>query len=591
MMARLGAVPREEAPRQGAPDKGRGPRGAPTRKRVTVGWFLSGCLSVLVAAGCEREPTASLIVHNARIYTVDASNPAGSAIAVRGDRIVMVGTDADVFRLRADATRVVDAGGGAVVPGLHDAHGHMAGLGEQLEILDLRGTASYEAVIERVRARVMTATAGEWIVGRGWDQNDWPDARWPDHAPLSAVSPDHPVYLTRIDGHAGLANARAMTAAGVTRDTPDPPGGRILRDGSGAPTGVFIDAAEALVSGRIPAPGRATIERRLLVADAEARRLGLTTVHDPGISRADVDIYKRLIDEGRLKTRIYAMLTGGEGDLAAVLEGGPLLDYANHRLAVRAVKLYADGALGSRGAALLQPYADEPGSSGLLRTSPEALHDRLAAIVRAGYQPAVHAIGDRANRIVLDAFERIQQEVPGSRQLRMRLEHAQIIDPRDIPRFPNLNVIASMQPTHATSDMPWVPARIGDRRMQESAYVWRRLLDAGATIAAGSDFPVEDANPLLGFYAAVTRQDSGGKPAGGWMPRERMTREQALRAFTLDAAYAAHSEEIVGSLEVGKAADLVVLSKDILTATPAEILATEVRLTVVNGEIVFEATR
>lgn len=559
-------------------------------KSRRLGALVIGGLCSVLPVGCGNEPPASLIIHNGRVHTADTSNPEASAIAVRGERIAMVGTDEDVLRLRGETTRVVDAGGGAVVPGLHDAHGHMAGLGERLEILDLRGTATYEDVIERIRERAGATAAGEWIVGRGWDQNDWPGARWPGHVPLSAVSPDHPVYVTRVDGHAGLANARAMAVAGVTRDTRDPPGGRILRDGSGAPTGVFVDAAQDLVRSRIPAPGPAAIERRLLLADAEARRLGLTTVHDAGISRVEVEIYKRLIDAGRLKTRIYGMLSGGDGDLAATLEGGPLVDYANHRLAARAVKLYADGALGSRGAALLQPYADEPGSSGLLRAAPEALHASVAAIVRAGFQPAVHAIGDRANRITLDVFERIQQEVPGSRQLRMRLEHAQILDPRDIPRFPNLNVVASMQPTHATSDMPWVAARIGERRMQ-GAYVWRRLLDAGATIAAGSDFPVEDANPLRGFYAAVTRQDSSGAPPGGWMPHERMTRDQALRAFTLDAAYAAHSEEIVGSLQAGKLADLVVLSNDIMNVAPAGILATEVRLTVVNGEIVFEPAR
>jgi hypothetical protein len=548
---------------------------------------LGACLSVFPVA-CGQPPAADLIVHNARIYTMDASNPVASAIAVRGDRIARVGGVDDVLRLRADSTRIVDAGGGAVVPGLHDAHGHVAGLGERLQILDLRATTTYEQVIDRVRGRMKSAAPGEWIVGRGWDQNDWPRAEWPDHRALSAASPDHPVYLTRIDGHAGLANAQAMAAAGVTRDTRDPPGGRVLRDASGAPTGVFIDTAEELVTTRIPVSTSSGIEAQLLLADAEARRLGLTMVHDPGASEATVAAYRRLIDAGRLKTRVYAMVTGSPGELTAAFERGPLTEYANHRLAARAVKIYADGALGSRGAAMLEPYADEPGTSGLLRLSPEALHEIVASAVRAGFQPAVHAIGDRANRIALDAFERIQREIPDSRRLRMRLEHAQILDPRDIPRFANLNVIASMQPTHGTSDMPWVAARIGDRRMQQGAYVWRRLLDAGATIAAGSDFPVEEANPLLGFYAAVTRQDPAGNPPGGWMPHERMTREQALRAFTLDAAYAAHAEQLLGSLQEGKLADLVVLSKDIMTVSPREILTTDVLLSVISGEVVYE---
>jgi hypothetical protein len=304
-----------------------------------------------------------------------------------------------------------------------------------------------------------------------------------------------------------------------------------------------------------------------------------------------VAVYKRLIDAGRLKTRLYVMLGGSIRDLGPSFERGPLLDYASHRLAVRAVKMYADGALGSRGAALLEPYQDEPDSSGLITTPADDLYLLTTAAVKAGFQPAIHAIGDRANRLTLDMFERVQREVPDSRRLRMRIEHAQVLDARDIPRFANLNVIASMQPTHATSDMPWVPARIGNSRMQEGAYVWRRLLDAGATIAAGSDFPVEEANPLLGFYAAVTRQDGSGRPDGGWMPGERMSRDQALRAFTLDAAYAAHADERLGSLQQGKIADLVVFSKDIMTIPPPEILSTEVQLTMVGGEIVFDRYR
>ena len=537
-------------------------------------------MPLLVAAACARVPPADVIVHNARIYTADLNRPTASAIAVRGDRIAMVGDDVSVLRLRGDETRVVDAAGTAVVPGLHDAHGHVAGLGERLQILDLRGTASYDEVIARVRERVRSAAAGEWILGRGWDQNDWPDTQWPSHAALSAASPDHPVYLTRIDGHAGLANARAMEMAGISPATRDPAGGRIVRDRAGQPLGVFVDTAEDLVTSKIPGPDAERIEQRILLADGEARRLGLTMVHDAGVPRAAVDLYRRLVEGGRLKTRLYVMLD--RPDAAA-----PIVD-PSHRLSVRAVKMYADGALGSRGAALLEPYTDEPGSSGLLRTSPEELYSLVAAAVRAGYQPAVHAIGDRAVRLTLDAFARAQREVTDSRRLRMRIEHAQIVDARDIPRFADLNVVASMQPTHATSDMPWVPDRIGAARMEEGAYVWRRLLDAGVTIAAGSDFPVEDANPLLGFHAAITRQDKSGQPPGGWMPRERLTRDQALRAFTIDAAFAAHADADLGSLQEGKLADLVMFSKDIMTVAPPEILTTVVRLTMIGGEVVFD---
>jgi len=302
-----------------------------------------------------------------------------------------------------------------------------------------------------------------------------------------------------------------------------------------------------------------------------------------------VDAYKRLIDAGRLKTRLYVMRSGSLDELRPFFDAGPIADYGNHRLAIRAIKIVADGALGSRGAALLEPYADEPGTMGLLTTPPEQVYALTVAASRAGFQTAIHAIGDRANRVAMDVFERVQREVPGARDLRHRIEHAQILDAAEIPRFARLGIIASMQPTHATSDMPWVPARIGSARMDEGAYVWRKLRSAGTRIAAGSDFPVEDPNPLLGFYAAITRQDPSGNPPGGWMPAERMSRIEALRAFTIDAAYAAHAETWLGSLEAGKLADLVMLDRDIMRVAAQEIPQTTVRLTVVGGEVVYDA--
>jgi predicted amidohydrolase YtcJ len=543
-------------------------------------------------------PTADLIIHNARIYTVDTRNSIVEAIAITGDRIAAVGSDEEMLRRRGSATRVVDAQGAAIVPGLHDAHGHFIGLGESLQIVDLRGTSSYEEVIARVRQRLASAAPGEWILGRGWDQNDWaatlstgtPERRslgWPVHAALSAVSPRNPVYLTRVDGHAGLANQQALAAAGITRSSPDPDGGRILRNEAGEPTGVLVDRAEDLVTGRIPPPSATQVEAQALLADETARRLGLTMVHDAGTGGSTVDAYKRLVDAGRLKTRLYVMLSGSLRDLTPAFEKGPLIGYAGGRLAVRAIKIQADGALGSRGAALLEPYADEPKTRGLLITPPEQVYALTLAASRARFQTAIHAIGDRANRQVLDVFEKVQGEVPGARDLRMRVEHAQILDAAEIPRFARLGVIASMQPTHATSDMPWVPARIGDERMMEGAYVWRRLLSSGARIAAGSDFPVEEPNPMLGFYAAITRQDTAGHPPGGWMPAERLTREEALRAFTIDAAYAAHAETDLGSIEPGKLADLLVLSEDVMRVEPQAILKITVRMTIVGGEIVY----
>jgi predicted amidohydrolase YtcJ len=544
----------------------------------------------LLVSGCAAAQTpqpADLIIHNARVYTVDARNPTAEAVAVAGDRIVRVGRDADVLALRGAATRVVDARQTALIPGLHDAHGHVAGFGASLQTLDLRGTTSYQQIVDRVRKRAAAAPRGEWILGRSWDQNDWQETDRPSHEALSAASPDNPVFLTRVDGHAALVNRRALEIAGIAGATADPPGGRIIRGVTGRPSGVLIDRAQDLVASRIPPPAPSDIEARIALADRELRRLGVTMVHDAGIDGATLEAYQRMRERGAFKTRVYAMLRGSVGQLTPVLEKGPVLDPGD-RLTVRAVKIVADGALGSRGAALLDPYSDEPGTTGLLTTPPGDIYELALAAVRAGFQPCVHAIGDRANRNVLDTFERLQLEVPDARGLRLRVEHAQILDASDIPRFARLGLVASMQPAHATSDMPWVPARIGEARTQEGAYVWQRLLAMGVTIAAGSDFPVEEPDPMLGFHAAITRQDASGNPPGGWTADQRMTREQALKAFTLDAAYAAHADSRTGSIQAGKLADLVLLSKDIMEVSPQEILTTEVNLTVVGGEIVHE---
>ena len=543
--------------------------------------------ALALAQGAPR--TADLILHHARIYTVDRANTIAEAVAVQGDRIVQVGSDADVLRLRGSSTRVIDLGGATMLPGLHDAHGHFTGLGEFLRTLNLRGTTSYQQIVDLVRQRVATAKPGEWILGRAWDQNDWADTQFPTHDALSAVSPANPVYLTRVDGHAGLANRAAMNLAGLTAGTVDPAGGRIIRDSRKEPTGVLIDNAQRLVSSHIPADNPQRLDEAILLADRELRRVGITTVDDAGTDGRTVDAYKRLIDAGQLKTRLYVMVRGSLASLQPFFAKGPIVDYAHHRMAVRAIKIVADGALGSRGAAMLDPYADEPRSRGLLTTPPEEIYAQTLAASKAGFQTAVHAIGDRANRLVLDTFERVQREVPGARALRMRVEHAQILDAAEIPRFAALGVIASMQATHATSDMPWVPARIGTARMEEGAYVWRKLLASGATVANGSDFPVEEPDPLKGIYAAITRQDPSGKPPGGWMPDQRMTREEALVSFTRTAAFAAHAETLTGSVEAGKLADLVVLSSDIMRVPPPEILKTTVRMTIVGGEIVYES--
>ena len=530
---------------------------------------------------------ADLIVHHGVVYTVADGAPRAEAIAIAGDRLIYVGGDAGALALRGPATRVIDAGGRAILPGLHDAHGHVLGLGEQLQELDLRGTASLAEVTAKLAEGARTAAPDAWIVGRGWDQNDWPVKAWPSRTALDAAAGGRRVWLTRIDGHAGVASTRALQEAGLSAASVDPAGGRIIRDASGAPDGVLVDRAMDAVTRLIPPPTDAEIESTLLRADAELQRLGLTTVHDAGIDERVAAAYRRLVESGRLRTRVYAMLRLPLARLRPFLAAGPVIDL-HERLSIRAIKIVADGALGSRGAALLEPYADEPGTSGFLTTPEADIYALTRAAAEAGFQTCIHAIGDRANRIVMDTFARVEREVPGARALRNRNEHAQILDAAEIPRFAALGVIASMQPTHATSDMPWAATRIGDARVEEGAYVWRKLLDAGAVIASGSDFPVEDANPLPGFYAAITRQDTTGKPAGGWTPSQRMTREEALASFTRQAAFASHAETQMGSIESGKLADLVVLSRDIMRVQPREILTTLVQMTIVGGEIVYQ---
>ena len=548
------------------------------------------CVAVAMAA-CQSQPPAepaTLIVHNAQVYTMHTAKPTAQAVAVRGDRIVLVGTSQAAMELRGPETRIIDAHGATLVPGIQDAHGHFTGLGESLQVLQLRGTTSFEQIVEMVKARAATARPGEWIRGRSWDQNDWPTKDWPHHQQLTDAAPNNPVYLTRVDGHAALVNKAALDAAGVTRATVDPAGGRIIRDPAGEPAGVLIDSAQGLVASKIPPVSATQLEEQILLADAEARKLGLTMVHDAGTTPETVAAYKRLIDAGKLKTRLYVMLRGPLSMLEPEFKKGPVINYGGHRLSVRAIKIGADGALGSRGAALLEPYSDEPSTTGLMTTRPEEIYAQTLAASRAGFQTCIHAIGDRGNRVTMDVFERVQAEVPGARNLRMRNEHAQILDAAEIPRFAKLNVIASMQATHATSDMPWVPDRIGPDRTKEGAYVWQRLLTGGVVLANGSDFPVEEPNPMLGFYAALTRQDPQGRPQGGWMPDERLSREEMLKSFTWNAAYAAHAEKDLGSLEVGKLADMVLLDKDVMTVEPKEILSTRPLITIIGGEVVYE---
>ncbi|HET8550430.1 MAG TPA: amidohydrolase [Bryobacteraceae bacterium] len=531
-------------------------------------------LFALVSAGLG----ADLVVENAVIYTLDPKQPVANRMAVRAGRIAAVGRDA--ARYEQPGIRRLDLGGRTVVPGFIDSHGHLSGLGDLLENIDLRHATSVTAIARMVRDRGGTVRAGEWIRGHAWDQTNWGGA-FPTADDLASAG-EHPVFLKRVDGHAAWVNRRALEIADITASTPDPPGGRIIRDAAGRPTGVLIDRAQALVAKHIPQASAQQVRDRIARAARECATLGLTGVHDAGISRADLDAYRFLVKAGELPIRIYGMI-GGAGELwRDYLARGPEI---GEKLTVRSIKLMADGAIGSRGAAMWQPYSDEPGNTGLLILTREQIESTAHDAIRRGFQVNTHAIGDRANRIVLDAYGAV---LGGRNDKRFRIEHAQVVSLPDFALFAKYDVIASIQSTHATSDMRWAAARLGPDRLA-GAWATQRFLRAGVRIANGSDFPVEDPNPLWGLYAAVTRQEHNGKPPGGFMPDQRLTREQALRSFTIDGAYAAFEEKDKGTLESGKLADFVVLSHDIIKIAAADLLKTRVLMTVVGGEIVHSS--
>ena len=529
---------------------------------------------------------ADLVVTNARVYTSDVNRPVAEALAVRDGRIAFVGSNRGALALVGPKTERLDLAGKTVMAGMVDAHAHLLNLGQALRTVDLVGTRSYDEVIARVVARAKTARPGEWILGRGWDQNDWADTRFPDHAALSRAVPNNPVWLTRVDGHAALVNAKVLELAQVTSATPDPNGGRFIRDSAGNPTGVLIDNAQGVVGRVFPAPSRDELRTRTLAAIAEANRWGLTGIHDAGVGPEGIAVYEELAKEGRYNLRNYVMIRASDSVLDAFMKLGPRNGLYGGRLWFRSIKITADGALGSRGAALLEPYNDDPGNTGLLTTPPERIKSVAVRALRSGFQVCVHAIGDRANRTVLDQFEAALREVPMADH-RFRIEHAQILSYQDIPRFAELDVIPSMQGSHQTSDMYWAPNRLGTARLG-GAYAWRSLLNTGVVIPNGSDFPVEAVNPLISFHSFITRQDAENYPAGGWMPEQRTTRQEALLSITLWPAYAAFMENESGSLTAGKFADFVVLDRDIMTVGAEEILRTQVLMTVLGGKTVYK---
>jgi predicted amidohydrolase YtcJ len=539
----------------------------------------------LAAQPVRGTPPADLIVTNARVYTADDARPLVEAFAVREGRVVFAGSRREADVLRGPATRVVDAGGRTVIPGMVDAHAHFGGLAQKLRSVDLVGTRSYDEVIARVVERAKSVPKGAWIEGRGWDQNAWGDTRFPTHERLSAAVPDHPVYLTRVDGHAALVNAHAMRLAGLTGATKDPSGGKILKEGAN-PSGVLIDRAMGLVGSRIPDATPAETRAALKDAIAVMHRWGLVGMHDAGASRGAIDLYEEMAKAGELDLRLYVMIGDDSAALRHYMTMGPRSALHGGRLWVRAIKLYADGAMGSRGAALLEPYSDDPNNTGLLLSAPAHIRDVAERALKAGFQVNTHAIGDRGNRVVLDAYEQALRATPAVDH-RFRVEHAQIIHYDDIPRFAQLGVIPSMQASHQTSDMYWVGKRLGPTRLL-GAYAWRSLLNSGVVIPNGSDFPVEEVNPLISFHASIARQDANDWPAGGWFPEQRMTREEALRSMTLWPAYAAFQEKEMGSITPGKYADFVILDQDIMRVPAELVLRTQVISTWIGGKPVYQ---
>jgi predicted amidohydrolase YtcJ len=555
---------------------------------------------VLAAAGCgpHVEP-ADLVLTNGHIATVDSARPTVEAIAVRGDTIAAVGTVSEIKAYIGQKTEVIDLAGRFAMPAFTEAHAHFMGVGQAKLHLELMKVRNWDEIVAMVADAAKKAQPGEWIIGRGWHQEKWDHAPagavegFPTHELLSKAAPNNPVFLTHASGHATIANAKAMELAGVTRKTPNPPGGEILKDRAGNPIGVFRERASGLV-GKALADARATrtpeqVEadaiREVEMADREYISKGVVSVHDAGVGFDTVDLYRKLAEQGKLNVRLYVMLNESSANLAENLAKYRMIDAANSHLTVRSIKRLMDGALGSRGAWLLEPYADLPTSTGLNTVAPEEMKETVRLAIENGFQVCTHAIGDRANRETLNVYEEAFKAHPDKKDVRWRIEHAQHINAADIPRFGALGVIAAMQGIHCTSDAPYVLARLGAQRAEEGAYVWQKLMKSGAVIANGTDAPVEEVDPLPGYYALVTRKQKNGEVFYG---DQRMTRDEALRAYTLNGAYAAFEEKTRGSLAPGKLADITVLSADITKVPEQEIQKADVLYTIAGGKVLFK---
>jgi predicted amidohydrolase YtcJ len=561
--------------------------------------LLLAVLAIGGTFGCREKTPAGLVLTNGKIVTMEDGSPVVEALAATDGRIVAVGTAKKIARYVGPSTRLIDLKGRTAVPGFIDSHAHFTGVGEARMILDLTKAKNWDEIVALVAEAAAKAGPGEWIVGRGWHQEKW-DRRpvpnvdgLPFHDQLSAAAPRNPVFLEHASGHCCLANAMAMELGGVTGKTPDPPGGEIVRDARGNAIGAFRETAQGFVG--IPLRGaelkkteeeRAEKEREAVeLAAQECLSKGITSVHDAGASFETIDLYRSLAEQGKLGVRIYAMISEDNSELERRLSQYRIIGAGQDHLTVRAVKRFLDGALGAHGAWLIEPYSDLPGSTGLNTTPLEVLKETARLAIENDFQLCTHAIGDRANREILDIYEQAFAAHPEKRDVRWRVEHAQHLSPPDIPRFGRLGVIASMQGVHCTSDGPWVVAKLGEKRAREGAYAWRSVMDGGAVICNGTDAPVEDIDPLPSFYSTVTRMMNNGT---AFFPEQRLSREEALRTYTLNGAYAAFQEGLLGSLKPGKLADITVLSADIMTVPDEEIPAAAVLMTIVGGQVLYE---
>src|SRR5262247_2802346 len=561
--------------------------------KLTASILLIIVLSLIPGQKTKPEP-AQLVLKNGIIYTGNERQPRAEAVAVRYGKIVYVGSTADVKQFEGKGTRTVDLKGKTVLPGLTDAHYHLAGVGQREMALNLEGTTSLEDFLAKVKVRVDQAKTGEWVTGRGWIETFWKPPVFPTRQDLDRIAPNNPVYLVRADGHGGVANSAALKIAEITKETDNPFGGEIMKDKkTGEPNGMLLDRAQSLVSSHTPSSTSADLEQALILADKRSVSLGWTQVHDAGVSWSQVEMVKKLFSEKKLRIRLYEAIRGPGADVQRLLREGPQVGLYDGRLTIRTIKVTIDGALGSKGAALLEPYADHD-TAGFLTQKEEDVLPMLQDALRRGIQVEVHAIGDRANRTILDWYEKAFNETPMIERYdrgdpRWRVEHAQIVHPDDIPRFAKLKIIPSMQPSHAIGDLHFAPSRLGLKRL-EGAYAWQSFIKQGNIVAGGSDAPVERGEPMIEFYAAVARKDQKGFSGEGWHPEQAVSREQALKMFTIWAAFAAFEEKTRGSIEVGKFADLTALSADIMKIPEMEILKTRCVMTVINGEVVWEAS-